>query len=135
MRRRLRTWTLRMTGQPCAVTKSSASWAVVTAVSVPGMMGSPAAMADCRAATLSPIFAITAAWGPMNLRSREVMKGLRVVMRRGRSLRGGEGGGGGGSPPDARLDAGLGEVGPLGEEAVTRVDRVYVMLLGMGMGN
>ena len=33
-------------------------------LSVPGTMGSPAAMADCLAATLSPIFAMTCAVGP-----------------------------------------------------------------------
>ena len=44
-------FTFRMTGQPCWVTKATACSAVVTASSVPGMMGRPAAMADCRAAT------------------------------------------------------------------------------------
>ena len=59
--------TLSITGTPCCAQKSYASLASVKALSVPGMIGRPASMADCRADTLSPILAITEAGGPINL--------------------------------------------------------------------
>lgn len=56
---------LNITGNPCCLQNSSASFAFVTALSVPGMIGTPAAIAAFLASTLSPIFFITLGEGPM----------------------------------------------------------------------
>ena len=59
-------------GRPCWSAKSRTSWAEETGSAVPGTWGAFTFSAMCRAATLSPSWAIAAGGGPIHVRPASI---------------------------------------------------------------